>query len=260
MLILALDTSTRVGSLAVLRGQTVLAEVVSCSDQPYSVSFFGDLEKLLAPLSLSVQQFDLFAVGAGPGSFTGMRAGLTVAKAWSEIFTKPVAPVSCLEATASKILGSGVATANGRLIAPVLDARRGQIFGCVYLLLSDGGVLQPLTEEGVMASDEFVELVQGRMSGASISAKEPGELGPVPELLQEVVFVSPTPELIRPAIECSALAFAHVEQVSGVLAGDIGRLGYARALRGEVVDALGLDANYVRRPDAERNWKGKQGS
>jgi tRNA threonylcarbamoyladenosine biosynthesis protein TsaB len=253
MLILALDTSTRVGSLAVLRDQTVLAEVVSCSDQPYSVSFFGDLEKLLAPLSLSVQQFDLFAVGAGPGSFTGLRAGLTVAKAWSEIFSKPVAPVSCLEATASKILGSGVATASGRLIAPVLDARRGQIFGCVYRLRSDGGALQPLTEEAVMASDEFVELVQSRIPGASVSPKEVGELEHVPEL----VFVSPTPELIRPAIKCSAFAFAHVEQVSGVLAGDIGRLGYTRALRGDVVDALGLDANYVRRPDAERNWKGK---
>jgi hypothetical protein len=54
------------------------------------------------------------------------------------------------------------------------------------------------------------------------------------------------------------LTSAHVEQVSGVLAGDIGRIAYAKALRGDVVDALGLDANYVRRPDAERNWKGKQ--
>jgi tRNA threonylcarbamoyladenosine biosynthesis protein TsaB len=256
MLILALDTSTRVGSVAVLHDQTVLAEVVSCPGEPYSVSFFGDLEGLLAPLRLSVQQFDLFAVGAGPGSFTGLRGGLATVKAWSEIFTRPIAAVSCLEATASKIRASGVTTCSGTLIAPVLDARRGQIFGCLYRLVSDAGDLQPLTEEAVMTSDEFVEFVQGRIAAACISVEKPGEPGLVPE----VVFVSPTPELIRPAIQCSNLAAARVEQVSGVLAGDIGRLGYTRALRGDVVDALRLDANYVRRPDAERNWKGKQES
>jgi tRNA threonylcarbamoyladenosine biosynthesis protein TsaB len=251
MLILALDTSTRTGSIAVLRDQAVLAEVVSSSDRPYSISFFGDLDRLLVPINLSVQQFDLFAVGAGPGSFTGLRAGLTAAKAWSEIFSKPVAAVSCLEAIASKVLASRAMT-GGTLVAPVLDARRGQIFGCVYQWMAYAVRLQPLTEEVVMSANEFLELVQGRLPEAPLSPKEPGE--------PEVVFVSATRELIQPALKASNLASAHIEPVSGVLAADIGRLAYAKALRGDVVDALGLDANYVRRPDAERNWKSQRES
>jgi hypothetical protein len=62
--------------------------------------------------------------------------------------------------------------------------------------------------------------------------------------------------MIRPAMERQGLGCCRMEVVSTVLAPFIGQLGYAKALRGDVVDALHLDANYIRRSDAEMNWKG----
>ena len=65
-----------------------------------------------------------------------------------------------------------------------------------------------------------------------------------------------SPDVIEPALERQGLGNCRIEVVSGVLAPSIGQLGYAKAIRGDVVDALHLDANYIRRPDAEMNWKG----
>jgi tRNA threonylcarbamoyladenosine biosynthesis protein TsaB len=248
MLILALDTSTRTGSMAALRDQRVLASIPNTSDQPYSITFFGDLEKLLSQVNLSIQQVDLFAVAVGPGSFTGLRVGLAAVKAWAESFSKPIAAVSCLEAMASKILNVQ-AIPDGTLLAPVLDAGRGQVFGCIYRWNAVIDRLNAVTDELVLTANEFFTLIEDSFPGAS----DPLDAGVSPSL----VLVSSAPELIRPALENSALVSTPIVEVSSVLAGDIGRLGYAKALRGELVDALALDANYVLRPDAERKWKGK---
>jgi tRNA threonylcarbamoyl adenosine modification protein YeaZ len=272
VLILAFDTSTPTGSIAVLRDRNVLGEIINASKEPYSITFFNDLDKLLLQLDLALQQFDLFAVGAGPGSFTGVRTGLTTAKAWSEIYGKPIAPVSCLAALASKLERSRFRSPEA-LIAAVADARRGQIFGCVYRFVEACATappaLAPVTptlvsviDEVVLSADEFIEIVTGlvrRVPASPNSSNDgpgPGPSGPFGTSGPLPIFVSASPDVIRPALEHSTLSGAPVEQVSGALAAQIGELGYFKAVRGDVVDALALEANYIRRPDAERNWKG----
>jgi hypothetical protein len=64
-----------------------------------------------------------------------------------------------------------------------------------------------------------------------------------------------SPDVIQPALQRHGLGYCRIEVVSSVLAPSIGQLGYAKAIRGDVVDALHLDANYIRRPDAEMKWK-----
>ena len=73
VLILALDTSSPTGSLAVLRDENVIGVVSTLAEETYSSRMFRHLEFLLQELSLKLDQFDLFAVAAGPGSFTGLR-------------------------------------------------------------------------------------------------------------------------------------------------------------------------------------------
>jgi tRNA threonylcarbamoyladenosine biosynthesis protein TsaB len=248
MLTLALDTSTRTGSMAALRDQTILGSVTNTSDQPYSITFFRDLEKLLAQVHLSIQRFDLFAVGVGPGSFTGLRVGLTAVKAWGETFSKPIAAVSCLEAMASKIRDVQ-AVPDGTLLAPVLDAGRGQVYGCIYRWNAVSARLHSLTDEVVLTAGELITLIENSVLAASVPLDT--------DVNTQLILISSTRELIRPALENSVFASAQIVEVASVLAGDIGRLGYAKALCGELVDALALDANYVLRPDAERKWKGK---
>src|SRR5712691_12813627 len=84
MLILAIDTSTRSGSLAVLRGEMPLAAVASHEQEPHSSGLFRSLSGVLGELRLDLHQIELFAVAAGPGSFKGLRVGMKAVKAWAE--------------------------------------------------------------------------------------------------------------------------------------------------------------------------------
>src|ERR1700724_2077752 len=191
MLILAIDTSTRAGSIALLRDRQVLAEISAREETPYSTRLFRDLDLLQFRAQFRMAQIDVFAVAAGPGSFTGLRVGLTAVKGWAEVHRKPIATISGLEAIAAQ------GNINEEFVNPFLDARRGHVFGSTYRRsLGQANVLQLVGEEAIL----------------------PG---------------------------------ARIEQVSTSLAPAIGHLGFDRANRGDLVDALGLDANYIRRSGAE---------
>jgi tRNA threonylcarbamoyladenosine biosynthesis protein TsaB len=194
--------------------------------------------------NFSLDQVDVFAVAAGPGSFTGLRVGLTAVKAWAEVYAKPIAAISGLEAIAAESLmgeastmGETSSASKARFIAPFLDARRGQVFGAIYRRISDQAMgLALASDESILSVDEFLELVKG------ISA-EPLQLA------------SPTPDVLPANRIVEFLPDIPIVPVSAALAPSIGRLGFERAKRGDLVDALRLDANYVRRSDAESAWK-----
>jgi len=238
MLILAVDTSTRMGSAAILRDSEVLAEVSGYEETPYSMRLFRDIALLQDRANFRLDQIDVFAVAAGPGSFTGLRVGLTAVKAWAEVHGKPTAAVSGLEAIAAEFLvGETPSASNPTFIAPFLDARRGQVFGAIYRRIpGDAMSLALASDESILSVDEFLELVKG---------KSP----------QAVELVSPTPDVLPATRIKEVLPGARIAQVSAALAPAIGRLGFERAKRGDLVDSLRLDANYVRRSDAESAWK-----
>src|ERR1700730_8642356 len=102
MLVLALDSSSPTGSTAVLRDRTILGQRVSSSDERYSASLLRDTRELLDRACISFEQIDLFAVDAGPGSFSGLRVGLSTVKAWAEVWKRPTAGVSGLEDIATQ--------------------------------------------------------------------------------------------------------------------------------------------------------------
>ena len=240
MLILALDTSSRVGSIAFLQDRQVLDEVSSRDETPYSMRLFRDLALLQTRAQFRMDQIDVFAVGAGPGSFTGLRVGLTAVKAWAEVYGKPIAAVSGLEAIAAQAKANGgEARAGVELLAPYLDARRGQVFGSTYRRVAGSSTAVKLVgEEAILSAEEFLSLVKGNLGAA------------------HSLLVSPTPDVLPRALVDSILPGARIEEVSAILAPVIGRLAFDRASCGELVDSLGLDANYIRRTDAEVFWKG----
>jgi tRNA threonylcarbamoyladenosine biosynthesis protein TsaB len=228
MLILAIDTSTRAGSIALLRDSEVLAEISAREDTPYSTRLFRDLEVLQSRAQFSMSQVDVFAVAAGPGSFTGLRVGLTAVKGWAEVHGKPIAAISGLEAIAAQ------GNANHEMISPFLDARRGHVFGSTYRRgPGHPGILQLVGEEAILTIEEFLTQVK-RIYGT-----------------RPAVLLSATPEALPHDLVEFILPGARIEQVSASLAPTIGRLGFERANRGDLVDALRLDANYIRRSDAE---------
>jgi tRNA threonylcarbamoyladenosine biosynthesis protein TsaB len=238
MLILAVDTSSRTGSAAILRDSEVLAEVSGYEETPYSTRLFHDIALLQDRANFRPHQIDLFAVAAGPGSFTGLRVGLAAVKAWAEVHRKPIAAISGLEAIATEsLIGETPSASNSHFIAPFLDARRGQIFGAIYRRITGDAIgLALASDESILSLDEFLELVKGKSA-------------------QTVELVSPTPEVLPATRIRKVLPGARVLQVSAALAPAIGRLGLERAKRGDLVDSISLDANYVRRSDAEAAWK-----
>lgn len=193
---------------------------------------------------MKLSEVDCFAVAVGPGSFTGLRVGLAAVKAWAEVWQRPVAAVSVLEAVAAE------SSEPGSLLAPLTDARRGLLFcglsrrvsappggpGAHTAHLDDLADLQKLEEESVATPMEILD----RLLGATAE----------PPLL-----VTPSFEAVLAIVSCLAGRSARVEVVSPALAPVIGRLGFRKALRGDVVDALGLNANYIQRSAAEVNWK-----
>ena len=229
MLILALDTSSPSGSIAILRDEKVIGVVSTTGDETYSSRMFRQLEFLLVELKLSHGDFDLFAVNSGPGSFTGLRVGLTAAKGWAEVYAKPAAPISGLEAVAAQSRG-------GAVVVPVLDARRGQVYFGFYR--REAGRLVREGDDRVATPEEFFLALR--------------------ELARSVgmVIVTSDADLAGKLASHSEIGEIRVERVSSVLAPVIGALALERARRGETVDALALDANYVRRSDAELHWKG----
>ncbi len=238
MRILAIDTSTRTGSVALLQDGIVLAEISGHEETPYSSRLFRDLEALKRDAPFSFDQIDVFAVASGPGSFTGLRIGLTAVKAWAEIHGKPIAAISGLEAIAAQSQADREGQpAETQILAPFFDARRGQLFGCIYRRLAgNANALEALSEESIVSPQEFIGLVEGSVR------------------LGRTTIVTPVPGLLPYGLIQESLPGVAIEVVSAALAPAVGRLGFERAKRGDLVDPLHLDANYVRRSDAEAAW------
>ena len=236
VLILALDTSSPTGSLAVLDDRKLLGMVSTATGEIYSSRMFRHLDFLLAELSLTLDRIDLFAVASGPGSFTGLRVGLTAVKGWAEVYGKPVAAISALEAVAVQA-GIGAET-----IFPVLDARRSQVYYGMYRRIAGKSAAEnsweTIQSEGVATCAELAEKVSATSGSVSI--------------------VTPVLELIRASLETAGDESRprwRVQEISPALAHSVGQLGHAKFLRGELEDALSLNANYVRRSDAELHFK-----
>jgi tRNA threonylcarbamoyladenosine biosynthesis protein TsaB len=233
VLLLALDTCDSRGSLALLRDDEVLQVIAHEGTTDYSSWVLPAVEQVLLAAALQLRDVDIYAVASGPGSFTGVRIALTTAKAWSEAYGNGIASVSRLEAMAS------LSKEAVEYVAAFADAHREQVFGALFR--RQGPALIPVETEMVSAPAEFLAWVSQHSGGARV-----GWISIDPEKLTS-----------QESWQSRARAGEAVELSTSVLAPAIGRIGRRQALEGRLTDALALDADYVRRPDAEVFWKGK---
>jgi tRNA threonylcarbamoyladenosine biosynthesis protein TsaB len=215
MLTLAVDTTAEFGSIALANDSEVLEEVLLHEPKGFSAALFAQIRALLDRHDVQLDRIDLFAGASGPGSFTGVRVGLAAMKGLAEVLGKPAAAVSNLEALAT--FGSGPARAT------VIDARRGEIFGALY---NDSG--HALVPETVIRFPAFLQLLVDR----------------------EFQWVSADFAPFLPLL--TGTRFEHLPLVTAprALAGAV-----ARIARNRPGDPAAIEANYVRRSDAELLWK-----
>ncbi len=133
MTILAIDITTAHGSLALARDGRLLEEFRLDGPTGYGEVVFAAIDSLLVRRELTVADIDLFATAIGPGTFTGVRMGITVVQGLAEALSRPVVGVSNLQALAH--------TGAGPFRNPTLDARRGEFYTAVYA--SSGELIGP---------------------------------------------------------------------------------------------------------------------
>ena len=126
MNILALDTSGPVAGVAILKNGEAAYEAMAVNRFTHSVSLMPMVEEGFARSGLAIRDIDLFAVTAGPGSFTGVRIGVSTVKGLAHGAQKPCIGINALEA-----LASGVPYYGGT-VCPIQDARAGQVYGAAF--------------------------------------------------------------------------------------------------------------------------------
>jgi tRNA threonylcarbamoyladenosine biosynthesis protein TsaB len=218
--------------VAVLRDDAVLQVVAHVSAEDYSSWLLPAVGRALEASGVEMVSVDGYAVAAGPGSFTGVRVGLTTVKAWAEVYGRRIVAVSRLEAIAVQ------AATGSECVAAFVDARRGQVFGAIFQRKGLG--LERLGEEMVIPPGRFIESAAEIAKGGSLSWVS----------IDAACLASEENWKTREA------RGERIESVSSVLAPAIGKIGMAQLTAGRFTDVLSLDANYVRRSDAEIFWKG----
>ena len=242
MLILAIDTSGQSGGITLAEANTGSFRVIesaAIAGGTFSAQLIPTLAALLRKHGYGVKDLGGFAAASGPGSFTGLRVGLSAIKGLAETLHKPIATVSVLEALAS------LADHEGK-IAAAMDAGRKEVFLGVY-------------QKNGNSSAEKSGLPRSTQSDHSLIMQRE-------ELLTQQNFMA-TLGTERPAViltsdagiaELASSSHSAVVVVTPPGSEVIARIGAAKLLTGETVSVEALDANYLRRSDAEIFFKGNR--
>ena len=237
MLLRAIETATEVVGAALVSHEGPVAVFQVSRGRRHAETLAPGIELLLHHAAARVEDLTAIAVDVGPGLFTGMRVGLATAKAMAHALDLPIVPVNSLEVLSAAVRDHGSA-GSGRVVA-VLDARRGEVFWASFRV--DGsGRLHPCTPP---------------------VAAEPADL--LGELLlvdEPMLLVGDAAlglrELLAGGLRGVTFAAArHALPDVAVLA----ELATAALARGEVTDVAGLQPMYLRAPDAEINWRVRDG-
>ena len=225
MLVLALDTCDGRGSIALVDGLHTLGEILHLEGDDYSTWLLPQVDKLLHEHRVSHSDLAGYAVASGPGSFTGVRVGLTTAKAWSEIYSKPIYPISRLAVLAQS------APASAEYAGVFIDAQRSQIFAALYRRSAAGW--QTAIQDSVISPIDFFSACAEAAEGSSLA------------------WVSLDPEILSTSSFGQSLQQQRTAPIITVYPPFAAALGKLALCNPVPTDALSLDANYVRRSDAE---------
>jgi tRNA threonylcarbamoyladenosine biosynthesis protein TsaB len=227
MRILGIDTSTACGSLGLIDDDAVVAEYALLRKETHSARLVPAIQALLKEARLDLHEIDGLAVSLGPGSFTGLRVGLSTVKGLALAAEKPVVGVPTLDALASNLPFTPY------LICPILDARKGEVYTALYKD-DEGGRVERLTPYQVLSPLGLLEKIP----------------------LQETIFLGDGAEVYGELIEeqwgeKALFAPPHLRFLRG---STVAELGLGRIMQGEGDDISSMIPIYVRPSDAEINW------
>ncbi len=223
--ILSFDTSTSSGSIVLSRGEKLIGEINLDAPPTHSVRLLPGIEYLLAFSEVSLEKVDAFSVIVGPGSFTGLRIGLTTLKALAQSQHKPVIPITAFEAWVEKF------SCHNGWIAPWIDARRNEVYHT--LLYRGPEVITTLLPAGVGRPELILPLMSHK----------------------EVLFVGDGALHYRDKIEAQNRAGSRVEESDLYLGRAMARVAWRKYQTGKITTPAEISPIYLRKSDAELAWK-----
>ena len=231
MLILALETSSMVSSVAVASEQKLLAELTVQTKLTHSETLMPHIEQVLQLAGVQREDLEGIAVSIGPGSFTGLRIGLAAAKGMAYALQLPIAGCSTLEALAWHCPSEGI------YIGSLVDAQKGNAYAAFYSW--EGGSLQEKAPVRILSLAEAVAYA--------------GELDRPVMLLGDIV-----QKKVVGRIELPSHVQAAPAHICMPRAANTAMLGIAKLAGGKAGNVMDMEPVYLRRSEAEVLWEARQ--
>ncbi|BEU88260.1 tRNA (adenosine(37)-N6)-threonylcarbamoyltransferase complex dimerization subunit type 1 TsaB [Selenomonas sp. TAMA-11512] len=226
MLVLAIDTATMASSVALATEGRLEAELTVETGNTHSETLLAHIEQILLMAGRTKKELDAVAVSIGPGSFTGLRIGLSTAKALSYGLSIPLVTVSTMEALAAHF------PMEGARVGVLLDAQKKHAYAALYA--HEHGELRPIIEPCVAVYQDFI---------ASLEEHAP------------VVLVGDLPQKKRAGLACPKGVSIAPPELIMPRAATVARLGLADLRAGRTADAMMAEPLYIRRSEAEVLWE-----
>ncbi|MDF2503504.1 tRNA (adenosine(37)-N6)-threonylcarbamoyltransferase complex dimerization subunit type 1 TsaB [Clostridium sp.] len=232
MRVLSIDSATEAATCAVIEDEKLLGEITFNYKKQHSVILMTIIDNLLKNINADINTIDGFVVSKGPGSFTGLRIGMSTIKGLSQGSNKPFISISSLDA-----LAYNMAYTSG-IICPILNALRGNVYTALYKF--EGNNLKRLTDYKIISIEELLALVKNQDSSATFIGDGIALFkNQIQEYLPEVRF-APT----------------HLNLVK---ASSLGELGLKKLTQGESDDLYNSAPIYIRKSQAEREYEKRTG-
>jgi tRNA threonylcarbamoyladenosine biosynthesis protein TsaB len=231
MKILAVETSTRVGSVAIVENESLIAEYTLNVVATHSERLLPAIDQILKDSKLTIQEIEGFAVSLGPGSFTGLRIGISTVKGLALATGKAVVGIPTLDVLAHNVVFSHL------LICPMLDARKGEVYTALYR--GDGkGILQKLSPDLALKPHDLLQRV-----------KEP------------VIFLGDGVDVYRDKLTGNKDNYLFAPSyLNQPRASTLAKLCLEKFRKGEILKEEEIIPLYCRASEAEIMWKEKEGS
>lgn len=229
MYILGIETATMTGSVAVLDGTRVLIEQTIYTRVTHTERLLDAIDSVLRVIALPLEQLDGVAVGLGPGSFTGLRIGVTTAKSLAYSLHKPLVGIPTLDALAAQYLFTPT------LVCPLLDARKREVYAAFYR--NSGAQVERLSDYAVITPHNLFH-----------------------DVTEAVIVLGEGIIPYRHQLETLLGARVHFADMAHSVPRSslIAQLGHDRLMRGDADNTLTLTPLYVRQSDAEIHWERRQ--
>ena len=229
MKILAVDTATKSCSVAIVEQDAVLGELTSVSGQTHSKHLLEMIHTVMQIAGVGMSSVDGFAVTRGPGSFTGLRIGISSIKGLAFAVNKPVVGISSLEALARQSIPAS------DFVCPLIDARKGEVYAAIYRVTPEGLIRE--SDEMVLPPDELLKHID-----------------------KPCVFLGSGAVLYREDImqQLGRLGVFAPQQCHVIRASTIAALGRKRFENGDFDEVAELVPHYIRKSDAELNFGKKK--